>query len=238
MKALPISDLDKSSDGPFYALLKELLEYDRLFEDERDPPLEELLQILAQAEKVIFKRPSQFMKGKRTAFVGFLVQQRHIRYLRWRIEQKPAVIQSQKYACRARPLIDFACDPDTSMGSDLLLRTSPTQVEMVHFILHAGDSLNLRYKDSTVWELFLNRVRQKAWGNTAESRKVVLEISKLLVQNGADLSEMVTLQQGSLKITAEQILRNELAGIEGLTELFKIQRSKYSSLFHWMRPWT
>jgi len=195
MKALPISGLDRDDQGPFARLIDQLSAYGRLYERHSSLEVDELDKILIQAEKVAFDRPFQYIKGKRTGFVPFLVENHHFRYLRWRLEQKPTLIQSRQRVARARPVLDILCGPPFIGSSDIYgSQFSPVTEEyfgVILAILAAGESPNLRYKDCSTWARFLRDISNRHSAGFSIDKEMALGIVTLLIQNGADLSEMV-----------------------------------------------
>ena len=193
-KALPTTKIIKFD---FEELLTKLVRYEMRCECQPNADFEELNKIIMQAEKVAFGKPNQPMKGKRTAFVVMLVTMSHFRYVSWRIKQTPLVIHSHQRAARMRPLLNFACcnfHDDKWFNWDF----SFTQEHMVRLILEAGESPNLRFKDTSCWrqclEVARDYLRDLRTGRVAYlfdlgAKQRLMKIVRLFVLHGADLNE-------------------------------------------------
>lgn len=187
-KTLPDSTLDQTQEGPFFRLSLLLLHY--ICRYELDPKAEQnqSLHILREAETVALTRPRQFMRRKRTAFPGFLVQCGHLPYIEWRLTQDPPLIRSKLHPNRGQPLLDIALN-SRLIGPNEKPQNWGTRVDMVRRILGAGANPNDRFKDATVWERYLCKCIAPGKANKKYSpgQQEFLQIAKLLVEYGADL---------------------------------------------------
>lgn len=197
LKSLPPSD-DSTADGPLYGLLSLLMTCDHALELDSDISEDKILHILAETEKVVLSRPHQFMKGKRTAFPGQLVQLGHLPYIRWRISQNPSLISSKSNPFLGRPLLDFALHfpipGDSPLLAEKLFSSDREREEMIQCLLDAGANPNERYRDATVWERFVLSAHTGDYFRDY-SPSLVFQIAKILVEHGAPLSKSIVVSK-------------------------------------------
>ena len=190
LKTLPQTELDRDSKGPFGDFLEDIVFFAQELEDQSSHPDPELLCLLEEVGSVVFKRPRQWRRGKKTAFPGLAIERGLFYFTHWTLEKNRQILQS-----RGRPLLDFALFPSRPKY-EFAPRLRPKIVEL---LLESGADPNQSYKDSTVWIRFISKIGTIR----REIHEYLTRICALLIEHGADLGKKIDVENDTQRNTGE-----------------------------------